>query len=115
MAVHQEPRLTSPIEWPPAQHLSTGQPSMSSNPLVDYHSLCSAAMILLAPTYAGNTWGLGRIWAQLPIVHRDHWLLWLPPDHKGGAADIGGAPLSLPQVADDAADWGTTATGHAAW
>jgi thiosulfate dehydrogenase [quinone] large subunit len=62
-------------EWPPAQHLSTGAPSMSSNPLVDYHVLYALAMILLAAAYAGNTWGLGRLWARIPFVHRNPWLL----------------------------------------
>jgi thiosulfate dehydrogenase [quinone] large subunit len=62
-------------EWPPAQHLSTGAPSMSSNPLVDYHLIYALAMILFALTAAGTTWGLGRLWAQLPIVSRNRWLL----------------------------------------
>lgn len=61
-------------EWPPAQHLSTGQPSMSSNPLVDYHLIYALAMILFALTAAGTTWGLARIWAKIPIVNRNHWL-----------------------------------------
>jgi thiosulfate dehydrogenase [quinone] large subunit len=61
-------------EWPPARHLSDGTPSMSSNPLVDYHVLYAIVMIALAIASAGTTWGLGRAWARLPIV-RDHaWL-----------------------------------------
>ncbi|MGB8941773.1 MAG: hypothetical protein WCD21_16290 [Streptomyces sp.] len=35
-------------EWPPAQHLSNGEPSMSSNPLVDYHVLYAAILIAFA-------------------------------------------------------------------
>jgi thiosulfate dehydrogenase [quinone] large subunit len=62
-------------EWPPAQHLSTGAPSMSSNPLVDYHLVYALAMILFAVALAGNTWGLGRIWAKVPLVSRNRWLL----------------------------------------
>jgi len=62
-------------EWPLAQHLSTGGPSFSTNPLVDYHVIYALTMVLLAATYAGNTWGLGRIWAQLPIVNQHRWLL----------------------------------------
>ncbi|MEV6010785.1 hypothetical protein AB0M29_28695 [Streptomyces sp. NPDC051976] len=62
-------------EWPLAQHLSSGAPSFSSNPLVDYHVLYAVVMILLAAVYAGNTWGLGRIWAQIPFVRRNRWLL----------------------------------------
>jgi thiosulfate dehydrogenase [quinone] large subunit len=62
-------------EWPLAQHLSTGAPSGSSNPLVDYHVLYALAMILFAVSYAGNTWGLGRIWARVPVVRGNRWLL----------------------------------------
>ena len=62
-------------EWPPAQHLSTGAPSMSSNPFVDYHLIYALAMILFAFAAAGTTWGLGRIWAKIPIVNRNRWLL----------------------------------------
>lgn len=61
-------------EWPPAQHLSSGGPSMSSNPLVDYHVIYALAMILFALTAAGTTWGLGRLWARIPFVHRNPWL-----------------------------------------
>jgi thiosulfate dehydrogenase [quinone] large subunit len=61
-------------EWPLAQHLSNGQPSGSSNPLVDYHVLYALAMIVLALTSAGETWGLGRLWAAIPLVRRHRWL-----------------------------------------
>ncbi|WP_328912224.1 MULTISPECIES: hypothetical protein [unclassified Streptomyces] len=61
-------------EWPPAQHLSTGAPSMSSNPFVDYHVVYALAMIVFAVAAAGNTWGLGRIWAAIPVVRRHTWL-----------------------------------------
>ncbi|MEW1824061.1 hypothetical protein [Streptomyces sp. NPDC088196] len=61
-------------EWPPAKHLSDGSPSMSSNPFVDYHLVYAAVLIALAVAGAGVTWGLGKLWATLPIV-RDHtWL-----------------------------------------
>jgi thiosulfate dehydrogenase [quinone] large subunit len=62
-------------EWPPAQHLSTGGPTFSSIPLVDYHVLYALVMIMLAAAYAGNTWGLGRIWAGIPFIRRNNWLL----------------------------------------
>jgi thiosulfate dehydrogenase [quinone] large subunit len=62
-------------EWPPAQHLSTGAPSMSSNPFMDYHVLYALAMILFAFAAAGTTWGLGHIWAKIPLVARNRWLL----------------------------------------
>lgn len=61
-------------EWPPAQHLSSGRPSMSTNPLVDYHVLYALAMILFAVASAGATWGLGRIWTRIPLVARHGWL-----------------------------------------
>ncbi|MGW2643272.1 hypothetical protein [Streptomyces sp. NPDC001348] len=61
-------------EWPPAKHLSDGSPSMSTNPFADYHVIYAAALIAVAAAGAGATWGLGRLWARLPIV-RDHtWL-----------------------------------------
>ena len=61
-------------EWPPAKHLSDGSPSMSSNPFVDYHLVYAAVLIALAVAGAGVTWGLGKLWATLPVV-RDHtWL-----------------------------------------
>jgi thiosulfate dehydrogenase (quinone) large subunit len=62
-------------EWPLAQHTSAGAPSMSTNPIVDYHIIYALALIAVAVTYAGNTWGLGRHWANLPLVRRNHWLL----------------------------------------
>ena len=58
-------------EWPPAKHLSDGSPSMSSNPLIDYHVIYAAVAVALAVTHAGNTWGLARTWTRLPFV-RDH-------------------------------------------
>lgn len=57
-------------EAPFAQHTSSGAPNGSSNPLVDYHFIYAAVLIVLAATYAGTTWGLGRSWARLPFVQR---------------------------------------------
>ncbi|ALV39011.1 DoxX family membrane protein [Streptomyces sp. CdTB01] len=62
-------------EWPPAKHLSNGAPSMSTNPFVDYHVIYAVVMIALAVVGAGATWGLGRLWARLPFVSRNRWLL----------------------------------------
>jgi thiosulfate dehydrogenase [quinone] large subunit len=62
-------------EFPLAQHTSTGTPSGSVNPLVDYHVVYVIALIVLAATYAGNTWGLGKFWARLPFVSRHRWAL----------------------------------------
>jgi thiosulfate dehydrogenase [quinone] large subunit len=61
-------------EWPPAQHLSDGAPSMSTNPFADYHLVYAVVLVALAAASAGDTLGLGRRWAGLPFV-RDHaWL-----------------------------------------
>jgi thiosulfate dehydrogenase [quinone] large subunit len=62
-------------EFPLAQHTSTGQPTGSVNPLVDYHVIYAIGLIVLAATYAGNTWGLGKFWARLPFVNRHRWAL----------------------------------------
>ncbi|WP_328835282.1 hypothetical protein [Streptomyces europaeiscabiei] len=61
-------------EWPPAQHLSDGSPSMSTNPFVDYHVIYAVALIALAAAAAGDTLGLGRLWAGLALVRRSRWL-----------------------------------------
>lgn len=62
-------------EFPLAQHTSAGAPAGSSNPIVDYHVLYAIVLVVLAATYAGTTWGLGRVWGRLPFV-RDHtWAL----------------------------------------
>lgn len=62
-------------EFPPAQHTSAGKPSASSNPLVDYHFVYALVLIVLALSYAGTTWGFGRLWARLPFVARHRWAL----------------------------------------
>ncbi len=62
-------------EWPLARHTSAGAPSMSTNPIVDYHIVYALALVAVAATYAGNTWGLGRRWEKLPFVQRNRWLL----------------------------------------
>jgi thiosulfate dehydrogenase [quinone] large subunit len=46
---------------------------MSTNPLIDYHVIYAIALIVVAVTSAGNTWGLGRSWAALPFVQRRQW------------------------------------------
>jgi thiosulfate dehydrogenase [quinone] large subunit len=62
-------------EWPLAKFTSAGEPSMSTNPIVEYHIIYALVLITLALTYAGHTWGLGRLWARLPFVQRNRWLL----------------------------------------
>lgn len=61
-------------EWPPARHLSDGAASTSANPVVDYHVAYAVVLIALAALHAGNTWGLGRRWAALPVVRDHDWL-----------------------------------------
>jgi thiosulfate dehydrogenase [quinone] large subunit len=62
-------------EFPLAQHTATGTASGSSNPITDYHLIYAAVLIVLAAAYAGQTWGLGRRWAKLPIVQKYRWLI----------------------------------------
>ena len=53
-------------EWPLIQG--------STNPLIDYHVIYALVLVLSAVLLAGDTWGLGRRWAKLPIVQRFTWL-----------------------------------------
>jgi thiosulfate dehydrogenase (quinone) large subunit len=62
-------------EWPLDKLTSAGEPSMSTNPIVDYHIIYAFALIALAVTFAGDIWGLGKRWAKLPFVQRNRWLL----------------------------------------
>jgi thiosulfate dehydrogenase (quinone) large subunit len=62
-------------EWPLDKLTSAGEPSMSTNPIVDYHIIYALALIAMAVVYAGRTWGLGRRWAGLPFVQRNRWLI----------------------------------------
>src|ERR1700733_14353838 len=62
-------------EFPFARHTSAGAPSTSSNPITDYHFVYAVGLVVLALTYAGHTWGLGRWWARLPIVQKNRWLI----------------------------------------
>ena len=60
-------------EVPFAQFTSAGEPTGSPNPFADSHYIYAIVLIVLAATYAGTTWGLGRTWARLPFVHRNRW------------------------------------------
>lgn len=53
-------------EWP----LTAG----STNPLVDYHIIYALALVACATCLAGDTWGLGRVWRELPVVRSQRWL-----------------------------------------
>jgi thiosulfate dehydrogenase [quinone] large subunit len=61
-------------EWPLARFTDAGQPTMSTNPLIDYHIIYALVLIVSALTAAGNTWGFGRTWATLDIVKKNPWL-----------------------------------------
>ena len=62
-------------EFPPDRFTTAGEPSMSTNPLIDYHVIYAIALVVAAVTYAGNTWGLGRWWAALPFIRRHPWAI----------------------------------------
>lgn len=62
-------------EWPLDKTTSAGEPSGSSNPIVDYHVIYALALIAVAATYAGDHFGLGRWWARRPFVRRFHAVL----------------------------------------
>jgi thiosulfate dehydrogenase [quinone] large subunit len=55
-------------EWPFA--VGTG----STNPVVDYHIIYALALIAVAATAAGDTWGVGAWWKSLPVVRSQTWL-----------------------------------------
>ena len=55
-------------EWPFTAYTA------STNPLVDYHIIYALALIVIAATAAGNTWGLGTQWKKLPVVRTQSWL-----------------------------------------
>ncbi|MCB7137861.1 DoxX family protein [Cellulosimicrobium marinum] len=46
----------------------------STNPVVDSHVVIILLLAVLATTLSGDTWGLGRRWAVLPLVRRAPWL-----------------------------------------
>jgi len=61
-------------EWPLDRFNDAGEPTMSTNPIFDYHIIFALVLIVLAVVAAGNTWGFGRKWADLPVVRDNHWL-----------------------------------------
>lgn len=60
-------------EWPPAQLTTAGEPSGSTNPLVDYHLLYALMLITLAVLRAGHTWGLADRWGASALGRRFPW------------------------------------------
>ncbi|WP_374119968.1 hypothetical protein [Streptomyces sp. LS1784] len=74
MVVGQGRRPARAAARPAARHLANGAASGSTNPVADYHLVYALLLVALTATGAGDSWGLGRRWAALPIV-RDHcWL-----------------------------------------
>jgi thiosulfate dehydrogenase [quinone] large subunit len=61
-------------EWPLHKITSRGDPTMSFHPILNDQVFLALILITLAATYAGNTWGLGRHWARIPLVRRSRWL-----------------------------------------
>lgn len=61
-------------EFPIARFTSTGEANGSSNPFVDYHVIYALALVAVALCYAGNTWGLGKVWARVPVVSQHNWM-----------------------------------------
>jgi thiosulfate dehydrogenase [quinone] large subunit len=45
-----------------------------NNPFMDDHLIYAAVLVVLALVGAGNTLGLGKAWANLPIVRDNGWL-----------------------------------------
>jgi thiosulfate dehydrogenase (quinone) large subunit len=62
-------------EWPLARHTSAGEASGSTNPLVDYHVIYALVAVTMATLpAAGDRWGFGRQWRELPVVRHHAWL-----------------------------------------
>jgi thiosulfate dehydrogenase [quinone] large subunit len=61
-------------EWPLDRFTDGGEPTMSTNPIIDYHVVYALVLIVLAVVAAGDTWGFGRRWAQIGFVRDNRWL-----------------------------------------
>ncbi|ROO62291.1 thiosulfate dehydrogenase [quinone] large subunit [Micromonospora sp. Llam0] len=62
-------------EFPLDRVTASGEPAHATNPLIDYHIVYAVVLVVLAAAYAGHTWGLGRLWAKLPFVQRNRWMI----------------------------------------
>jgi len=60
--------------WPMATLNAAGEPTSSTNPLIDDHLVNAVLVVALAVYAAGDTWGFGRPWARLGLVRRNPWL-----------------------------------------
>ncbi|MEV6235611.1 DoxX family membrane protein [Lentzea sp. NPDC051838] len=61
-------------EWPPARHTATGEATMSTNPVIDYHIVYALVLIVLAATTSSAVWSLARWWNDLRVVKANPWL-----------------------------------------
>ena len=52
-------------EWPLAQFTSSGDPSGSTNPFMDYHLIYALVLIVLAVIGAGRYFGIAPWWARV--------------------------------------------------
>lgn len=59
--------------WPPAT-IAAGQPSGSTNPLIDDHIISALALMVVASLATANTGVLGRWWSHRESVRRWPWL-----------------------------------------
>jgi thiosulfate dehydrogenase [quinone] large subunit len=41
-----------------------------NHPFLDEHLLGAITLVVLALTYAGDTWGFGKLWAKMPVVQQ---------------------------------------------
>jgi thiosulfate dehydrogenase [quinone] large subunit len=62
-------------EFPLSRVTAAGEPSGSTNPLVDYHVIYALALVAVAATGAGATWGAARAWSNIPFVRAHRWAL----------------------------------------
>jgi thiosulfate dehydrogenase [quinone] large subunit len=61
-------------EWPLDRFTDAGEPTMSANPVLDYHVVYALVLIWLAVAATGTVWGFGRQWARLDVVEKNPWL-----------------------------------------
>ncbi|MEP7332784.1 MAG: DoxX family protein [Terracoccus sp.] len=59
--------------WPPAT-IAAGQPTGSTNPLVDDHIIAALAILVVGAYAAQSSGYLGRWWSNQPLVRRSPWL-----------------------------------------
>ena len=57
-------------EWPMARFTSVGDPTSSTNPLLDDHLIFAAALFVIAAVGTASSWGLGKWWASRPLVEK---------------------------------------------